>query len=157
MTDVIVWKSDTNEVAAYSVPGGMTTGAAMYAAPVPQDRPRFVKLDTQLPNDAPIGAWLLSNTGEVTVDEAKKRRLLCPGVASAGDFMRALYELGWYANVVTAVTTAGGLSKILFDRAAIFERHHPMVDSIAQAIGKTQDDLDDLFYKAATYGPAQVA
>jgi hypothetical protein len=74
-----------------------------------------------------------------------------PGAASAGDFMRALYELGWYDDVSAAVTAAGGLPKILWNRASVFERNHPMVIAIATAIGKTSDDLDELFRKATTY------
>jgi hypothetical protein len=74
-----------------------------------------------------------------------------PSISSAGDFMRALYELGWYDDVSAAVQGAGSLAKILWERAASFERRHPLVGQIAQAIGKTDADLDDLFRKAASY------
>jgi|SRR4051812_4084463 hypothetical protein len=77
-----------------------------------------------------------------------------PQAASSGDFMRALYELGWYDNAKAAVEMAGGLAKILWDRAATFERQHPMVAQISQAIGKNSDDLDELFRRAATYTQA---
>jgi hypothetical protein len=74
-----------------------------------------------------------------------------PQTASSGDFMRALYDLGWYDAAKAAVASVGGLAQILWDRAAIFERQHPMVAQIATAIGKTSDDLDNLFRKTATY------
>lgn len=74
-----------------------------------------------------------------------------PATAQAGDFMRALFDLGWYDAVNAAVTQAGGLAKILWDRASIFERNHPLVIQIGTAIGKTSDDLDNLFRKSATY------
>jgi hypothetical protein len=74
-----------------------------------------------------------------------------PRTAAAGDFMRALYELGWYDDAKAAVEAAGGLAQILWDRAATFERNHPLVAQTATAIGKTPDDLDDLFRKAASY------
>jgi hypothetical protein len=75
-----------------------------------------------------------------------------PATASAGDFMRALYELGWYDDVVAAVEAGGELGKILWARASLFERNHPLVTQIATAINKTADDLDALFRKAASYG-----
>jgi hypothetical protein len=74
-----------------------------------------------------------------------------PQTASAGDFMRALYELGWYDDAKAAVEAAGGLAQILWDRAATFERGHALVAQIATAINKTSDDLDALFRKAASY------
>ncbi len=74
-----------------------------------------------------------------------------PQAASAGDFMRALYDLGWYDSAKAAVAAVGGLAQILWDHAATFERQHPMVIQIATAIGKTSADLDSLFRKSATY------
>jgi hypothetical protein len=75
-----------------------------------------------------------------------------PQTASAGDFMRALYELGWYDDVVAAVEADGEIGKILWARASLFERNHALVAQIATAINKTPDDLDALFRKAASYG-----
>ena len=57
------------------------------------------------------------------------------------------------AWVLLGTIGAGGRAKVLWDGAPKFERHHPLVNQIATAIGKTQADLDDLFIKSATYGP----
>jgi len=74
-----------------------------------------------------------------------------PASASAGDFMRALYDLGWYDDAKAAVAAAGGLAEILWDRAAKFERDDPLLAQVATAISKTSTDLDALFTKAASY------
>lgn len=74
-----------------------------------------------------------------------------PQTASAGDFVSALIDLGWYDAVDAAAKAAGGKALILWNRAATFERNHAIVRAIAQAIGKTEADLDALFIKTATY------
>jgi hypothetical protein len=75
-----------------------------------------------------------------------------PQTASAGDFVSALIDLGWYDAVDAAAKAAGGRALILWNRAATFERQHQIVRAIAAAIGKTEADLDTLFLKSATYG-----
>ena len=92
----------------------------------------------ELPDDAP----------EIV---AFRARTLVPQTASAGDFVSALMDLGWYDAVDAAAKAAGGRALILWNRAATFERQHPIVRAIAQAIGKTEADLDTLFIKTATY------
>lgn len=78
-----------------------------------------------------------------------------PAIASAGDFMRALIELGWFDAVEAAIAAVPGdegkLLRALWTRAAVFERHNPRVLQIAAAIGKTSADLDDLFLLANSY------
>lgn len=80
-----------------------------------------------------------------------------PRTVSSGDFMRALIELGWYGSVLSVVngmdvnTPDGLLAKVLWQRASIIERFHPMLVQIARAIGKTDADLDRLFLLAGTY------
>lgn len=74
-----------------------------------------------------------------------------PQTASAGDFVSALIDLGWYDAVDAAAKAAGGKALILWNRAATFERNHAIVRAIAQAIGKTEADLDALFIKTTTY------
>lgn len=74
-----------------------------------------------------------------------------PPTASSGDFIRALYELGWYADVDAAAKRAGGLAALLWSRAATFERRHPLVLQIAREIRKTEADLDELFTLAGSY------
>lgn len=78
-----------------------------------------------------------------------------PQTASSGDFMRALFELGWKAQVEGAVAALEGeqgeLARTLWTRAAIFERNNALVVLIATMIGKTSEDLDDLFILANSY------
>lgn len=74
-----------------------------------------------------------------------------PQTASSGDFIHALYDLEWLQAVEAAVIQVDGLAEKLWNRASVFERHHPLVIQIATAIGKNSADLDDLFRKAATY------
>ena len=76
-----------------------------------------------------------------------------PATASSGNFIRALHELEWIGAVKVAVAQVDGLAEDLWLHAAEFERRHPMVLQIAQAIGKTSDDLDELFRLSASYDP----
>jgi hypothetical protein len=75
-----------------------------------------------------------------------------PQTASAGDFMRALIETGKYDAVdatVNAMTGSDGkLAKVLWTRASVFERYHPLVVQIGPALGV---DLDALFTLANSY------
>src|SRR5689334_12538755 len=89
--------------------------------------------------DSEVAAW----------EEA--RAAVVPDTALSGDFKHALFDLGWYAAVDAAAKTSGGLALILWTGASKFERFHPLVLQIAQAIGKTSDDLDELFRKTQTY------
>lgn len=72
--------------------------------------------------------------------------------ARAGDFLRALIELGLYDKVDAAVkalpSNEGKLAQVLWARAASFERNHPLVIQIATALGV---DLDALFTLANSY------
>jgi hypothetical protein len=74
-----------------------------------------------------------------------------PGNATAGNFIKALAELGWLDAVDQAVAQADALSQRLWARASSFDRHDPMLIAVATAIGKTSDDLDALFRKANSY------
>lgn len=74
-----------------------------------------------------------------------------PPVAASGDFVAALCDLGWYAQVEAAAVAAGGKALALWRHAATFERHNPILIAMAQAIGKTDADLDALFRKTREY------
>jgi hypothetical protein len=81
-----------------------------------------------------------------------------PEFARSGDFFHALIDLGWYDAAKAVVdslaasgTADGKLAKVLWDHASRFERHHPIVLAVAQAIGKTSADLDALFLKTLDY------
>ena len=89
---------------------------------------------------------------EVEAWEAARAEAMKPKRVAAGDFVTALYQLGWLEDVKTAVTAAGGLALELWNHAATFERDHPLVAQIATAIDKTETDLDDLFSLAHQIG-----
>jgi hypothetical protein len=83
--------------------------------------------------------------------DAEEISALIPQEALSGDFIHALHDLGWINDVKAAVAAAGGLAEDLFLHASKYERHHPLMLQIAQAIGKDSDDLDELFLKTLDY------
>ena len=52
--------------------------------------------------------------------------------------------------VDAAVARADALTQRLWARAAFFPRNDPLVLAVAQALGKSAADLDDIFRLAAT-------
>lgn len=95
--------------------------------------------------------WLWNNGSPINPTPPPIEIVSVPTECGAGDFMRALYELGWYNDVHTAAEATGGLARLLWRRANKFERHHPLVTQIATVVGKTQADLDTLFLKTLQY------
>ena len=98
----------------------------------------------------PLSAGWLWNNGSPVATATHPADV--PSRVAAGDFIRALYELGWIADVKAAVSQASPLAQDLWAHASSFERYHPLVIQIATAINKNSDDLDELFRLAATYG-----
>lgn len=78
--------------------------------------------------------------------------IVIPDRVPAGDFVTALYQLGWLGDVKAAIAAAGGLAEELWLHASTFERGHPLVAQIGAAIGKTSADLDELFLLADEIG-----
>lgn len=81
-----------------------------------------------------------------------------PEFARSGDFFHAMIDLGWYDQVDAVINGMAAanhpdakLAKVLWDKASRFERYHPLLIQVAQAIGKTPDDLDNLFRKTLEY------
>jgi hypothetical protein len=119
----------------------------------------FADVDGTLANiryDNPLPENFIPPTQE-QIDKALLK-LTVPETAVAGDFMRALLDLGWYDSVVAAIdslrnnnTAQGKLVGVLWDRASSFERYNPLLIMIATAIGKNSDDLDQLFIKTLEY------
>ena len=75
---------------------------------------------------------------------------LPPSQVSAGQLIQALAELNLLDAVDAAVAQADAMTQRLWARAAFFPRADPLVSGIATALGKTSDDLDDIFRLAAT-------
>lgn len=87
-------------------------------------------------------------------EPAPVRPVVIPDRVPAGDFVTALYQLGWLGDVKAAIAAAGGLAEELWLHASTFERRHPLVAQIGTAIGKTSADLDELFLLAEAIGRA---
>jgi len=133
--------------------------------PTPNEGERLVEL-TEIEADRCRAALNRPNSG-IVYSESDHSFLLTPPpsmanavppTATSGNFMRALLELGWYDDIEAAVDllvsahpVQGKLAKILWTRASVFERYHPMVIQIASMIDKTSEDLDALFRLAGTY------
>jgi hypothetical protein len=73
-----------------------------------------------------------------------------PGQVTAGQLIRALDQLGLLAAVDAAVASADALTQRLWARAPIFPRNDPLLLGIAQALGKSDADLDDIFRLASS-------
>lgn len=115
--------------------------------------------DGSMPSEIPQGSTVV----EVTEEQFLPLRAMSgpvifndgrfvPATAAAGDFMRALLEMGVYAVVDAAVNAMEGdegvLARVLWARASTFERQHPLVIQIATALGI---NLDELFILANSY------
>lgn len=77
-----------------------------------------------------------------------------PAIVTAGAFIRAAHELDWLDGIEVAVAAAGqqnSLIPLLWARSSQFERPHPFVALIGQAMGKTSAEIDDLFRLAGSY------
>lgn len=61
----------------------------------------------------------------------------------------ALHGVGLLAAVEAAIATAGPEAQIVWEYAIEFERHHPLVATLAPAIGMTEEQLDALWMAAA--------
>jgi len=69
---------------------------------------------------------------------------------SAWQIRKGLNALGLRAAVEAAVASADQNTKDAWQYAKEFERDHPLVISLAAAIGKTSEELDALFSLSAT-------
>lgn len=61
----------------------------------------------------------------------------------------ALHGAGLLVAVEAAIATAGPEAQIVWEYAIEFERHHPLVATLAPAIGMTEEQLDALWMAAA--------
>lgn len=95
------------------------------------------------------------NDGEpADPDPAPPPGVFVPKIVTAGAFIRAAHELDWLDGIEAAVATAGqqnSLIPLLWARSSQFERPHPFVGLIAQLMGKTSGEVDDLFILAGSY------
>lgn len=75
-----------------------------------------------------------------------------PQTATAGFFMRALIELGFY-NAIAAVVAGSGnpTAQVLWNRAIEFPRQDPLLIQMATAAGMSSADIDAVYIRTATY------
>lgn len=125
---------------------------------------KVVAWSTQFAVDVPQGC-----TGvELTTEQQAALIAIKPGIqvtfngttfvpltASAGNFMRALIELGWFDAIDAAVNSLSGvqgkLARALWTRAVEFPREDPLIAQIATAVGMTAADIEAVYIKANTY------
>lgn len=72
-----------------------------------------------------------------------------PASVTAGQLIRALDNVGLLGRVDQAVSRADPLTQRLWARASIFPRNDPMIAAIAQSLGTSSTDIDNLFRLAA--------
>jgi len=72
-----------------------------------------------------------------------------PESVGAGQFIRALDNVGLLGQVDAAVVQADALTQRLWARASVFPRNDPMIAAVAQALGKSSTELDNIFRLAA--------
>lgn len=90
---------------------------------------------------------------EVDAEIARQANPVPPTVTS-GSFIRAAHELDWLDGIEASVAAIGqqnSLVPLLWVRASQFERNHPFVAAVAQAMGKTREEVDELFRRAGGY------
>lgn len=98
--------------------------------------------------------WEWNDGTPVDPDPAPPPGVFVPKIVTAGAFIRAAHELDWLDGIEAAVATAGqqnSLIPLLWARSSQFERPHPFVGLIAQLMGKTSGEVDDLFILAGSY------
>ena len=62
----------------------------------------------------------------------------------------ALIEIGLYDAATAAISSAGQAAMIEWEYATQIERGHPLVAAMAAALGRSEQDIDNLFILAAT-------
>lgn len=95
-----------------------------------------------LPN--PKNIWM--DGSKVIVDTTPTKNV--PEYISAYQARIALTEAGLITSVENAVNAQSGNLKIRWNWAGLLHRNHPDVLEIAQALGWTSEQLDDLFITA---------
>ena len=73
-----------------------------------------------------------------------------PQVVSRAQFILALLQLDLLDEVEAAIAQADRATQINYKERLEFERNYPLVTTMAQALGKTEAEIDGLFMLAAT-------
>ena len=86
---------------------------------------------------------------EVSAHLNPPRPVIVPGVVSRFQARAALYKANMLESAELAVSNSDPLTKLAWADAQEFRRDSPILQSIAQALGLTSDDLDALFVSAS--------
>jgi hypothetical protein len=108
--------------------------------------PNWIQSDT-----AQIG-WIYSN-GEFTAPEPEPVEPTIPEVpveVTPLQIRRALRQLGMYDSVAAYIETQSDDVKDAWEYAITIYRNDSMIISAGEALGVTDDDIDDLFRLAST-------
>lgn len=73
-----------------------------------------------------------------------------PASVTRGQFKLALLQMDLLDDVEAAIALADRATQINYAERLDFERNHPLVITMATALGKTEADVDALFILAAT-------
>ncbi len=73
-----------------------------------------------------------------------------PASVTRGQFKLALLQMDLLDDVEAAIALADRATQINYAERLDFERHHPLVITMAAALGKTDAEVDALFVLAAT-------
>lgn len=75
--------------------------------------------------------------------------VVVPSAVSPYQARAALFAAGLLDEVETAVTAAGGQTKIAWEYAATIERHSAFITAMQPVLGMTGEQVDDLFIAAS--------
>lgn len=87
---------------------------------------------------------------QMWVDGAWAALVLVPEVISPRQFRQSLTHFGFRSSVETTISGTDQDTKDWYEFATQFERHHPKVIAMAQVMGFTSDQMDEVW----TYGAA---
>lgn len=73
-----------------------------------------------------------------------------PQVVSRAQFILALLQLDLLDDVESAIAQADRATQINYSERLEFERGHPLIETMAAVLGKTDAEIDALFVLAAT-------
>ena len=110
--------------------------------------PSAVMVDAELPDDYAPGRYTFDG-GFVRVPEPVLPRDI-PASISPRQLRQALTATGLRSAVEEAIAAADQDTKDWYEFAIEVERSHPMVNAMADGLGVTQQQLDDLFTLAGS-------
>jgi hypothetical protein len=103
-------------------------------------------------------AWIITSEGDigdgyvngVVIPRPKEEMKAAIPDVSAVQIRKALTRMGLREQVESAVAAGSQDLKDEWEWSATFKRNHPSIEEMRVAIGRTQQEVDDLFLLAAT-------